>query len=57
MLTVTVQVKAPPDMAQAVKESLSMWLECYGDARVVSVMTEAPKQMRIGRERSMRKGV
>lgn len=51
MLTVTIQVKAPPDMAQAVKEDLAMWLERYGDARVVSVMAEAPEQMRIGRER------
>lgn len=47
MLTVTVQVKAPPDMAQAVKEALAMWLEGYGDARVVSVVAKAPEQMRI----------
>ncbi|WP_443662664.1 hypothetical protein [Dysosmobacter sp.] len=52
MLTVTVQVKAPPDMAQAVKEALAMWLERYGDAHVVSVVAKAPEQMRIGRERT-----
>lgn len=49
MLTVTVQVKAPPDMAQAVKEALAMCLERYGDACVVSVMAKAPEQMRIRR--------
>lgn len=52
MLTVTVQVKAPPDMAQAVKEALAMWLERYGDACVVSVMARAPEQMRIGKGES-----
>ena len=49
MLTITIQVNAPPDMAQAVKEALAMWLERYGDARVVSVVAKAPEQMRIGR--------
>ncbi len=48
MLTITVQVSAPPDTAQAVKEALADWLERYGDARVVSVKAETPEQMRIG---------
>lgn len=52
MLTVTVQVKAPPDMAQAVKEALAMWLERYGDARVVSIQADAPEQMTIRRRQS-----
>lgn len=51
MLTVTVQVKAPPDMDQAVKEDLAMWLERYGDTHVISVKAEAAEQMKIGRER------
>lgn len=51
MLTVTVQVAAPADMASAVKEALAMWLERYGDARVVEVRAKAAEQLRIGRER------
>lgn len=47
MLTVVVRVNAPPDAAQGVKESLAMWLERYGDARVVSVTGEMPEQMRM----------
>lgn len=45
MLTVVVRVNAPPDAAQGVKEALAMWLERYGDARVVSVTEDKPEQM------------
>lgn len=48
MLTVTVKVNAPLNQAQAMKEALSMWLEQYGDARVVSVTEDVPEQMKIG---------
>ena len=47
MLTITVQVNAPPDAAQGVKEALAMWLERFGDARVVSVTGDRPEQMRM----------
>ena len=47
MLTVVVRVNAPPDAAQSVKEALAMWLERYGDARVVSVTGDRPEQMRM----------
>lgn len=47
MLTITIQVNAPPDAAQGVKEALAMWLEQYGDARVVSVTADWPEQMRM----------
>lgn len=47
MLTITIQVNAPPDAAQGVKEALAMWLERYGDARVVSVTEDEPEQMRM----------
>lgn len=47
MLTVVVRVNAPPDAAQSVKEALAMWLERFGDARVVSVTGEMPEQMRM----------
>lgn len=45
MLTITIQVNAPPDAAQSVKEALAMWLERFGDARVVSVTEDEPEQM------------
>lgn len=47
MLTVVVRVNAPPDAAQGVKEALAMWLERYGDARVVSISGDMPEQMRM----------
>lgn len=50
MLTVVVRVNAPPDAAQSVKEALAMWLERFGDARVVSVTGEMPEQMQIWRK-------
>lgn len=37
MLVITIEVNAPAGMAQAVKESLAMLLERYGDTRVVKV--------------------
>lgn len=50
MMTITIQVNAPPDAAQGVKEALAMWLERYGDARVVSVTVDRPEQMQIWRK-------
>lgn len=47
MLTITIRVNAPPDAAQSVKEALAMWLERFGDARVVSVTGDRPEQMRM----------
>lgn len=51
MLMITVQVNAAPGKAIGIKEDLAMFLEQYGDARVVSV-EEAPQrqmeQMMIG---------
>jgi len=45
MLTVTVKVNAPSGQALAMKEALAMWLEQYGDTRVVSVTEDVPEQM------------
>ncbi len=45
MLSITVRVNAPLANALGVKEDLAMYLERYGDARVVSVTEEAPNQM------------
>lgn len=48
MLTITVQVDAPLGQAIGVKEDLAMYLERYGDCRVVSVTETAPVQTKIG---------
>ena len=37
MLIITIEVDAPSNMAQAVKEHLAMLLEGYGDTRVIKV--------------------
>lgn len=47
MLTITIQVDAPPDQAIGIKEALAMWMERYGDTRVVSVVEVEPEQMKI----------
>lgn len=51
MLTITIRVQAPAWEVQGVKEALAVWLEQYGDARVVSVAADEPRQMEIGWER------
>lgn len=45
MLTITIQVNAPPGAAECVKEVLGMALEQLGDARVVSVKETVPEQL------------
>lgn len=47
MLRVVVEVDAPTGQAIGVKEALAMWLERYGDARVVAVEEIVPEQMRL----------
>lgn len=50
MLTITVEVNAPAEYAQGVKERIAMDLERYGDVRVVSIRSDGfrPQQMEIG---------
>lgn len=48
MLTITIQVNAPPGAAQGIKEALAMYLEQYGDTRVVSIEEKTPEQTKIG---------
>lgn len=40
MLIITVQVNAPAGQAVGIKEDLAMYLERFGDARVVSATEE-----------------
>ena len=48
MLTVGIQVDAPPGQAIGVKEHRAMCLERYGDTRVVEIRETGVEQMRIG---------
>ena len=45
MLIITVQVNAPTGQAIGIKEDLAMYLERWGDARVVSVEQRPQPQM------------
>lgn len=44
VLTVVVQVNAPPGLAIGVKEDIAMRLEALGDVRVVSITEDVPKR-------------
>ena len=47
-MRIVIDVDAPNGMAQGIKEALAMYLERYGDARVVSVTEPKIEQLRIG---------
>ena len=48
MMTIVIQVDAPPGQAIGLKEHLAMCLERYGDTRVVEIRETGAEQMRIG---------
>lgn len=47
MLTIVIRVNAPTGQAIGVKEHLAMYLERFGDARVVEIREEPPEQMKL----------
>ncbi len=47
MLIITVHVNAPPGQAIGIKEALAMYLERFGDSKVVSVTEKLPEQLRL----------
>lgn len=47
MLTITIQVDAPSGSAQGVKEALAMYLERFGDSKVIDIRETIPEQMRM----------
>ncbi len=51
MLTIVIQVDAPPGQAIGVKEHLAMCLERYGDTRVVEIRETGAEQMRMEGEK------
>lgn len=48
MLTIVIQVDAPLGQAIGVKEELAMYLERFGDAKVLEVRETTPEQIKIG---------
>lgn len=44
MMVITVEVNAPLGSAQAVKEALAMYLERFGDTRVIEIREEQAEQ-------------
>lgn len=47
MLIITVEVNAPAGQAIGIKEDFAMYLEKFGDSRVVSVVEQTPEQLRL----------
>lgn len=47
MLQIVIEVNAPSGKAIGIKEDVAMYLERYGDSRVVSVTEDAPQQIRM----------
>ena len=45
MLRITINVNAPTSNAQSIKESLAMYLERWGDSRVIEVRQITPKEL------------
>jgi len=48
MLTIIIQVDAPPRPAIGVQGDLAQHLERFGDTRVVSVTEDLPEQLQLG---------
>lgn len=62
MLTIILQVGAPPGQAIGIKEDIVMRLESLGDVRVVSITEDVPEQLHVAGYRTTqdaprRKGV
>lgn len=47
MLIITIKVNAPAGKAIGIKEDLAMYLERFGDAKVVEIQEETPEQMKL----------
>ncbi len=48
MLIITLHVDAPSGQAIGIKEDLAMYLEKFGDIRVVNIEEDVPEQTKIG---------
>lgn len=47
VLTIIIEVDRPAGQAIGIKEDVAMYLERFGDARVVEVRETAPEQLKI----------
>ena len=47
MLTIRIEVDRPAGQAIGIKEDLAMYLEKFGDARVVEIIETKPEQLKI----------
>lgn len=48
MFKIVLQVDAPPGSEMGIKETLGMYMERFGDTRVISITEEVPEQMGMG---------
>lgn len=48
MFTIVLQVDAPPGSEMGIKETLGMYMERFGDTRVISITEDIPQQMGMG---------
>mgnify|MGYP007090500644 FL=1 len=44
MLTITIKANVPASDVQGVKERIAMDIECYGDCKVVSIVSDRGKE-------------
>lgn len=47
MLVITITVDAPSGQAQGIKEDLAMYVEKYGDTRVIDIKEVFPEQIKL----------
>ena len=47
MITIVIEVDAPEGQAIGIKEDFAMYLEQFGDARVVEVRSDGGEQLRL----------
>lgn len=48
MYTIKIQVDSPPGSEQGIKEVVAMYLERFGNARVISIEEDIPQQIGLG---------
>lgn len=47
MLIITIECDAPSGQAIGIKEDLAMYLEQFGDCRIVSIVEKEPEQIKL----------
>ena len=52
MLILTLSIDAPPGQAIGIKEDLAVYLERFGDTKILSIEERRPVQTKLGGERN-----